>query len=182
FMVGLLVLVLLAAGAVVARIWVNTQYFVGSGESGEVAIFQGVRGSVLGLSLNSQLEGSCAPAEAATCDKFFVDDLEQFGKDEVRSGSNTFDNIVAARAFVSELRKKFGLPNCDELVPTPTPGTSAPPEPGQPPGGVAQPTTAPPVATSPVQPTESAAPTTTKEAPQPGLNCRKPRDEDKDGG
>ncbi|HVK20343.1 MAG TPA: PP2C family serine/threonine-protein phosphatase [Actinokineospora sp.] len=179
-----LILLLLAAGAVAARLWVNNQFFVGEGENGEIAIFQGVRGSVLGLSLNSQREGSCDPAAAATCDKFYVDDLEQFGKDEVRSGSNTFDNISGARDYVRELRSKFGLPDCADLVKQTDPGTTTQTtEPGVPPQ--APTTTQPGVATSNVVPTttETATPTTTsKVTPQPKVNCREPRAEDKGGG
>ncbi len=189
--IGLLVvLVLLAAGAVAAKFWVNNQYFVGEGDGGEIAIFQGVRGNVLGLSLNSQLQGSCDPAAAATCDRFYVEDLEQFGKDEVRSGSNTFDNIVAAREFVRELRSKFGLPDCADLTAKPTaPTTTTAPgeQPGTPPGGTAQPTSAPGapvVTTTPAAPTTtgSAAPSNAQVQPEPGVNCRTPRAEDKGGG
>ncbi|MGQ0839945.1 PP2C family protein-serine/threonine phosphatase [Actinokineospora sp.] len=180
---AVLVLLLLGAGAVAARIWVNNQYFVGEGDGGEIAIFQGVRGSVLGLSLNSQLEGSCDPAAAATCDRFFVDDLEEFGKGEVRGGSNTFDNLVAAREFVRELRVKFGLPDCQPITtqpPTTPPTTSV--QPGQPPGGSAQPTESVPTApTTVAQPSESTS-ATSQIQPEPGVNCRKPRTEDKGGG
>ncbi|MGX7823719.1 PP2C family protein-serine/threonine phosphatase [Actinokineospora sp. 24-640] len=164
--ISVLVLVLLAAAAVAARIWVNNQYFVGEGGSGEVAVFQGVRGSVLGLSLNSQVEGSCA--QLPQCDRLFVDDLEQFGKDEVRNGSNTFDSITAAREFLSGLRHRFWLPTCADLArqltPVEQPATG-------PVGGSAQPGTTSVVETTP-PPTTSAVGRT----PQPGVNCREPRD------
>ncbi|GAA2990303.1 PP2C family protein-serine/threonine phosphatase [Actinokineospora diospyrosa] len=186
----LLLLVLLGAGAVAARIWVNNQYFVGEGDGGEIAIFQGVRGSVLGLSLNSQLQGSCDP-NAAACDKFYVDDLEQFGKEEVRNGNNTFGNIVEAREFVRGLRSKFGLPDCDTLVKqtetttttTPAPGTP----PNQQPGSTTTPgfpttTTTTPLVTTTDSSTTGTAQTSEQVQPQPGVNCRNPRDEDKGGG
>ncbi|MGH3858048.1 PP2C family protein-serine/threonine phosphatase [Actinokineospora sp.] len=179
---SLLVLLLLVAGAIAARLWVNNQYFVGEGDNGEIAIFQGVRGSVLGLSLNSQREGSCDPATAGTCDKFYVDDLEQFGKDEVRSGSITFDNIVGAREFVRELRSKFGLPDCADLAKNTTPPATTPTttQPVQPPETTSEPN----VATSNIAPptTTTAGPTAGQVTPEPGVNCRKPRDEDKGGG
>ncbi|GLZ41308.1 protein phosphatase 2C domain-containing protein [Actinokineospora sp. NBRC 105648] len=200
-LIGLaLVLVLLAAGAVAARIWVNNQYFVGEGDNGEIAIFQGVRGSVLGLSLNSQLQGSCDPA-TTTCDRFYVNDLDQFGKDEVRSGSNTFGNIVDAREFVRGLRSRFGLPDCADLAaqqssttatatPTTTTATTATTteQPGTPPGqldpsagATTSPTAGLPTATSEIVPTGTAAPTSSQVVPQAGVNCRNPR-EDKGGG
>ncbi|CRK60748.1 Serine/threonine phosphatase PPP [Alloactinosynnema sp. L-07] len=180
---SVLILLLLAAGAIAARLWVNNQFFVGEGDNGEIAIFQGVRGSVLGLSLNSQREGSCDPAAAATCDKFYVDDLEQFGKDEVRSGSNTFDNIVEAREFVRDLRSKFGLPDCADLAKQTTTQPSQTTEPGVPPQAPVTTTTG--AATSNVAPpttTGTAAPTTSQVTPQPKVNCREPRAEDKGGG
>ncbi|SES48954.1 PP2C family protein-serine/threonine phosphatase [Actinokineospora terrae] len=182
----LLLLVLLGSGAVAARIWVNNQYFVGEGDGGEIAIFQGVRGSVLGLSLNSQLQGSCDP-NVATCDKFYVDDLEQFGKEEVRNGNNTFGNIVEAREFVRGLRSKFGLPDCDSLVTSPsTPTTTT--EPGTQPGQLTSttnplaPTSDQVATTTPTLPGTSSAQTSEQVEPQPGVNCRNPRDEDKGGG
>ncbi|WP_026421824.1 PP2C family protein-serine/threonine phosphatase [Actinokineospora inagensis] len=183
--VGLaLLLVLLGAGAVAARIWVNNQYFVGEGDAGEIAIFQGVRGSVLGLSLNSQLQGSCDP-NAATCDKFYVDDLEQVGKDEVRSGTNTFGNVVDAREFVRELRSKFGLPDCADLAARQTTTTPAP-TPGQQPGIPVQPTTTvttqAPVPTTEVVTTAETTATASSGRPEPGVNCRNPRGDGKGGG
>jgi protein phosphatase len=179
-MATLVALLLLAAGAVAAKLWVNNQYFVGEGANGEIAIFQGVRGSVLGLSLNSQREGSCDPAAATTCDKFYVSDLEQFGKDEVRSGTLNFDNIVSAREYVRELRSKFGLTDCATMAKQNQTAQETT-EPGQPPQAPIEPTQ--PTESVVAQPTsETAAPSSGKAIPEPGVNCRKPRDEDKGGG
>ncbi|PPK68127.1 protein phosphatase 2C domain-containing protein [Actinokineospora auranticolor] len=186
----LLLLVLLVAGVVAARIWVDNQYFVGEGRDGEIAIFQGVRGSVLGLSLNSQMEGSCDPRTSG-CDRYYVDDLEQFGKNEVRTGSNTFSNPADAREFVQELRSRFGLPDCADLVarqnPVPNPGeqttttTTVPVTTTTPvPGGTEVATTT--VATTTPPATTGSATSTVRDQPQPGVNCRNPRAEDEGGG
>ncbi|WP_018686935.1 PP2C family protein-serine/threonine phosphatase [Actinokineospora enzanensis] len=196
----LLLLVLLAAGVVAAKIWVDNQYFVGEGDDGEIAIFQGVRGNVLGLSLNSQKQGSCDPT-LTRCDRFYVDDLMQFGKEEVRSGNNHFTSEKAARDFIQELRRTYGLPNCDTLntpqTTTPAPTTTTVPE------ATTAPVTTTPITTTPITttPMTTTAPVTTStegtpgtttapgtasssvvETPQPGVNCRNPHTEDKGGG
>ncbi|GGS18801.1 PP2C family protein-serine/threonine phosphatase [Actinokineospora fastidiosa] len=178
--ISVIVLILLVAGAVAARLWVNNQYFVGEGADGEVAVFQGVRGSVLGLSLNSQLEGSCGVEPQ--CDRLFVDDMEQFGKDEVRNGSNSFDSVAAARGFLSELRHKFWLPTCADFTAQQTPEQPA----TGPAGGSAQPTgqattttAAAPTTTAGTATTQApgtTAQSTVERTPQPGVNCREPRD------
>ena len=108
-----IVALLIAAGTVAAIIAVNRQYFVGEGNNGEIAIFQGVRGSILGISLNNQVQGSCDPA--ATCDKRYVVDLEPAGQDYVRSGTESFQSIREAREFIQDLRTRYGLPSCDEF-------------------------------------------------------------------
>lgn len=176
----LVIATLLAAGGVAGIIAVNRQYFVGEGEGGEIAIFQGVRGSVLGISLNRQVQGSCDP-NVSTCDKRYVDDLEEFGQGLVRSGEESFDSIAQARQFIQELRTRYGLPSCEELKrqqerqggqPAQTTTSPSPPaqpsQPSQPPTGGA---TSAPTATS----------TPGKLTPTPGVNCRKPH-EDKGGG
>jgi hypothetical protein len=168
----LVITMLVAAGAIAAIIAVNRQYFVGEGENGEIAIFQGVRGSILGISLNKQVQGSCDPA--ATCDKRYVDDLQPAGKDSVRSGTESFQNIREAREFIQDLRTKYGLPSCEEYVRRQE----------RQPGG--QTTTVPPPAetgaTQPPVTTTEVLPPPRPEDPKPGENCRKPRAEDRGGG
>ena len=53
----LAVVAVLVAGAVLARVWVLQQYYVGA-ESDRVTIFQGVRGTVLGIPLQQVAEQS----------------------------------------------------------------------------------------------------------------------------
>ena len=166
FAIILSVLVLLGGGAVATWVVVNQQYFVGEAENGEIAIFQGVRGSVFGISLNNQVQGSCDP-NIPTCNKFYVEDLKQLGRDAVRSGTESFDSIPAARQFIQDLRTKYPLPTCEQLTKRQdrAPVTTSTP----PPAG-----------------TTSTAPTTTTESPEatepePGVNCREPRENEGGG-
>ncbi|OLR95541.1 PP2C family protein-serine/threonine phosphatase [Actinokineospora bangkokensis] len=171
---ALLLVLLLGAGAVGVRYWVNSQYFIGEGTGGEVAIFQGIQGSVLGLSLNSQVQGSCGPTDSTPCEKLYVDDLNSIGQDVVRSGRNVATSIDDARDKLKQLRTNR-LPLCDE------PDQSATEAPGLPPGvGQATPTTTPaPPTTTPALTTTTATPSTS--AAQ-SADCRTPRDTDKGGG
>jgi serine/threonine protein phosphatase PrpC len=176
FALVFVVLLLLATGGVATWVVVNKQYFVGEADDGEIAIFQGVRGSIFGVSLNRQVQGSCDPA-VPTCGKFYVDDLKELGRDAVREGTESFDNIPEARQFIRDLRTKYPLPPCDTLMKqqernagqpsgTPTPGQTT--------------TTTPPAGQS-----SGAAPTTTtggqasddtRVEAEPGVNCREPRE------
>ena len=174
FVLLALVLVVLIGGAIATWVVVNKQYFVGEADDGEIAIFQGVRGSVFGISLNTQVQGSCDPG-GPPCDKFYVDDLRQLGRDAVLSGTESFDNVPAARRFIEDLRTKYPLPTCDTLsdeaeqpAGTPTPGK--PTSPARPPAGKPSATNSstPPTTSTPVE-------------PDPGVNCREPR-RDEGGG
>jgi protein phosphatase len=146
---------------------VNSQYFIGEGPGGEVSVYQGIEGSMLGLSLNSQVEGSCAP-DAARCDKLLVADLNSFGQDVVRTGRLTAESLPDARKQITELRLNYQLGPCAPTTSTPstTPPTSTTPPvdaPGLPPGGQTgggqTATTSPTAPTSPTSPTSSTAPT-----------------------
>jgi PPM family protein phosphatase len=140
-----------------------------------------VRGSVFGVSLNRQVQGSCDP-EVTTCDKFYVDDLRQLGKETVRSGSESFDNIPDARNFIQDLRTKFPLPTCesmvrqqDEQVGQPTQPTAPSTPPSTPPRGGGS-------TASSTPPSESATGTSPEpEEPEPGVNCREPRGDEGGG-
>lgn len=172
FAIIFVVLLLLSGGAVATWVVVNKQYFVGEADDGEIAIFQGVRGSIFGFSLNRQVQGSCDPAVPA-CDKFYVDDLKQLGREAVREGTSSFDNIPDARQFIRELRTEYPLPPCDTLIKqqersanqttTPTTTTTTAP----PPTGLTTTTPAPTTTTGDAQETIEA---------KPGENCREPRE------
>jgi serine/threonine protein phosphatase PrpC len=185
----LVVLVLLAAGAVVVRYWVLRQYFVGETGNGEIVVYQGVRGSVLGLPLQRQVEGSCDPAPAV-CTKLYIDDLNQTGRQTVKDGGTYYDKVEDAKSFVDTLRRenRFTL-SCAELSAqqSATPTTSSKAKPttttkaaGQPGGGATQGPTAPRTTTTTATPT-TATPPPGNQAPQPGVNCRPPHDGDGGG-
>jgi protein phosphatase len=168
FAIVFVVLLLVAGGGVATWIVVNKQYFVGEADDGEIAIFQGVRGSIFGISLNREVQGSCDPA-VPTCEKFYVEDLKQLGREAVREGTESFDNIPSARNFIRELRTKYPLPTCESLQKqqersqgqtTPPPATTTT---GQPTGGTAT-----------GQPSGSSTPQSVE--PKPGENCRSPRE------
>lgn len=187
----LVTLGLLVGGLFLIRYFVMKNYFVGEAGDGEIAVFQGVPGEVLGVSLNRQIQGSCDPA-VTTCDQRFVDQLDQAGQQIVRNGGNTYENIDEARQFINRLRTENVLPPCttppsSSTPPTsgtaPTPPTSQPTQPVPPtqqPGGNGQPPAGlqPPATPTTTAPTSDTAPTL--RAPEPGVDCRP--EHDKDGG
>jgi protein phosphatase len=168
FVLLALVLVVLVGGAIATWVVVNKQYFVGEADDGEIAVFQGVRGSIFGISLNDQVQGSCDP-DASACDRFYVDDLRQLGRDAVRSSTESFDSIPDARQFIQDLRTKYPLPTCQSLDKQDQQvGDPAPPATTKPPAG--KPTKPPGTAPS-SPPSSSSEPV----EPDPGVNCRQPR-------
>jgi protein phosphatase len=156
-------LVLLVGGGALARLWVLQQYFVGD-DAEQVAIYQGVRGDVLGIPLNQVAERTDVALES----------LPQADRRTVLDGITASDGLDGARGVVERLRNRM-LPPCSELEP-PAPQVVVPPPP--PPA----PTVAPlPPAGDPNLPGGVAAPTLTptpeltplpSETPRPGLNCR----------
>ncbi|MFC4854864.1 PP2C family protein-serine/threonine phosphatase [Actinophytocola glycyrrhizae] len=173
FALVFVVLLLLAGGGVATWVVVNKQYFVGEADDGEIAIFQGVRGSIFGVSLNRQVQGSCDPT-VPSCPKFYVDDLKELGRDTVRESTESFDNIPDAREFIRDLRTKYPLPPCETLQKqqeraqgqTTTPAPRQTTTPGQPTG--TNPTTTTGETTSEASDTQVE--------PKPGVNCREPRE------
>jgi protein phosphatase len=176
FAIVFVVLLLLAGGAVATWVVVNKQYFVGESDDGEIAIFQGVRGSIFGISLNRQVQGSCDPG-VPTCDKFYVEDLKELGRETVRDGTESFDNIPSARQFISDLRTEYPLPTCESVIKesersqtgtgttttTTTTGTSTPSSP-------------PATGTGTTTTTDPSGEAKQPEEPKPGVNCRQPRE------
>jgi serine/threonine protein phosphatase PrpC len=167
----LAVLAVLAGGVVLARMWVLQQYYVGVHDD-HVAIYQGVRGSVLGLPLQQLAEQS----------DIALTDLPEATRNTVRDGILVTDGgLPAAEARVTRLRATM-------LAPCPAPGLSAPSAALIPPTDPALAAPAPPAAVQPdlaqpdpAQPSAAApgdavpgvdtTPLPTV-APQPGLNCR----------
>ncbi|HKS46643.1 MAG TPA: protein phosphatase 2C domain-containing protein [Amycolatopsis sp.] len=131
-----LVLVLLAAGGIATRYFVLSQYYVGEGTDSEVAIFRGVPGSVLGIQLHEQAEGSC-PAGSTMCDKLLVTQLQQDAQTAVRNGVKK-DSLQASRDYINNFLRYKTLQDCAPSQPAGQGASSAPPPP----------TTLPPASTS----------------------------------
>jgi protein phosphatase len=165
-----LLVVLIGAGAL-ARLWVLQQYYVGV-SGNQLAIYQGVRGSVLGIPLQNLREGSCPPG-AAGCTELSLDDLQETARSAVRDGIISGNGLQGARATVARLRADEMLPPCP-VTPPPAPANNAAPagngNHGAPPTGAKPP---------PGQGANAGAPTQTPETttlpsvpPQPGKTCR----------
>ncbi|MQA10585.1 MAG: protein phosphatase [Pseudonocardiaceae bacterium] len=152
-----LVLLLLAGGAITTRYFVMNQYYVGEGQNGEIAIYQGVRGSVLGIDLHKEIQGSCDPA-VPDCEKVYVNELEQSARQTVRAGQPQ-ESLQEAREFITRMRLSNRLPECE------------PPPKNQPrPGGANRPNG------RGDQPTETTTPRPEQQEEQrPGVDCRQPR-------
>ncbi|HXV91668.1 MAG TPA: protein phosphatase 2C domain-containing protein, partial [Pseudonocardia sp.] len=120
----LAVLVLLAGGVVLARALVFQQYYVGA-DGEQVVIYQGVRGSVLGLPLQQVAERT----------DMQLDDLPEDARNSVRSGIFASDGLSGARQTVDRLRERMLAP-CPEpattgSAPARQPSTGVEPGPGQ---------------------------------------------------
>lgn len=162
-------LVGVAGSAIAGYWWVMRQYYVSAQPDGRVAIYQGVRGEVLGLPLHRVAETSCRP-EARDCEQISLSDLKPAVRAEVERGI-TVVGLQGARETVSRLRTEQLLPPCSGIgpgnrsgtgtrAPGATPTTTAPPSPV--PG---EPFPLPP-------PQETGTPLSTA-TPVPGIDCRR---------
>ncbi len=166
--------VLVAAGSVL----VLGQYYVGATGSGEVAVFQGVRGKVFGLPLHTQAEGSCRDG-ARGCEPILLRDLQPFARMNVRRGMLSSAGLDGAREIIGRLRTNDLLPLCpppgaatgsSELRASPSLPTTVTPAP---------PTTGPTAAPSTglsgqhpePEPTTTGTPLPEKPS-EPGVDCR----------
>ncbi|MEV5715423.1 PP2C family serine/threonine-protein phosphatase [Amycolatopsis mediterranei] len=152
---ALVVLVVLAAAAIATRYFVLSQYYVGEGADGEVVIYRGVPGSILGIDLHAYEQGSCPPSQVCT-DKLRVTQLQEDARLAVQNGVKK-DNLDEARKYIDDflqLRKR--LNNC------------------APAGG--QPSTTPPPSVTPTTtPSAPAGSTAPSSANQPaGRDCSTP--------
>ena len=132
----------LVSGALLARMWVYQQYYVGVYD-GRVAIFQGVRGTVpvLGIALN----------ELAQQTDVALDDLPESLRQQVEEGILVRDGLESAQATVERLRSQvvkvcpvptptpLGVPGAQPAQPTPAPDPALPPPPTPTPTPFAQP-------------------------------------------
>jgi PPM family protein phosphatase len=171
------VLAVLAGGGALARAWVLQQYYVGAND-GHVAIFQGVRGSVLGLPLQHMVEQS----------DIALTDLPEATRNTVQDGLLVSEGgLGGARTRVDMLRGSLLVPcsalNAPKATPAPAAApsaapplpvpTAAQPVPTDPALAAPSPTGVPPTggAALPVPPGGDTTPLPTV-APEPGLNCR----------
>ncbi|MEV0082461.1 PP2C family serine/threonine-protein phosphatase [Saccharopolyspora sp. NPDC050642] len=154
------VLIVLAAIALVGRWWVLNQYYIGANRADEVVIYQGVQGSMLGVSLNWQVETSCPADSAQDCTPIKVTDLQEAQRPDVRNGITEVNGLQEAREAMRRLRMTALLPECQQPE-TPTPPPVQQPQPPQVPPGQPQ----------PPESTPDATPLQTEEQ-KPGVTCR----------
>jgi protein phosphatase len=140
------VLAVLVAGGLLGRMLVMQEYYV-SADAGQVVIFQGVPGEVLGVPLHSVAERT----------DIALDDLPETERSQVRDGIPTENGLVGARGLVDRLRDRM-LEPCPPPQP-PQPVEALPPAPPVTDPNVPLP---PPVDTTPL-PTP---------VPLPGTTCR----------
>ena len=155
----LAVLAVLVGGAALTRIWVLQQYFVGV-DAEHVVIFQGVRGSVLGVPLHRVTERS----------DIAVTDLPETERSQVNEGINASDGLEDARRLVERLR---GL----MLEPCPPPAPPRPARPGVAGAGPRRPRIRPPGRTRPWcrRVPRSTRPCHPRWTPHPCPRCRPSR-------
>jgi protein phosphatase len=121
---SLVVLIVLAAAAVTTRFFVLSQYYVGEGANQEVVIFRGVPGSILGIDLHKQEQGSCIAG--TVCDVLRVPELQEAARIAVRDGVKK-DNLDEARNYIDVFLRGHklitdcvGQPNTGQPSPTST--------------------------------------------------------------
>jgi PPM family protein phosphatase len=133
---GLVVLIVLAAAAITTRFFVLSQYYVGEGANQEVVIFRGVPGSILGVDLHRQEQGSCI--QDTVCDVLRVPELQEAARVTVRDGVKV-NSLDEARNFIDVFLRGHkliadcppgqptGPPTSDSPLPPPTSDTAVPP-------------------------------------------------------
>jgi protein phosphatase len=146
-----LALIVLAGAAIATRYFVLSQYYVGAGANQEVVIYRGVPGSILGIKLQSQEQGSCAPQQTV-CQTLRLPALQEDARTAVTNGVKK-DSLDEARKYIDDfLRTQKQLTDCS----------------GQPSGG--QPTSVLPSPTS----TSPTAPSTAAQGQAAGRDCSAP--------
>ncbi|MBA8827632.1 protein phosphatase [Saccharopolyspora lacisalsi] len=182
------ILVVLAGMVFAGRWWVFNQYFIGVNRADEVVIFQGVQGSMLGISLHRQVEKSCPPGAAESCRPIGIKDLKQAQRPDVRNGNIPVNGLDNAREAIRNLRMRALLPECEKSDPPPSdqppqpPNSSGQPNPptdpnkpgpptasGQPPNAPGATDTTPPSSSSTVVGSATPLETATQ---TPGVTCR----------
>jgi len=126
-LVTIVALAMLLAGTLAGRVLLFRYYYVGESQ-GQVVIYRGLKGSVLGVPLHQVYETACPPAEAG-CEPIPLSDLQQTAQVRVRDGFAEVDSLEEARADVRRLRTEQMLPPCPRAEPSPgqtSPGQTSP--------------------------------------------------------
>jgi protein phosphatase len=123
FAIIFVLLLLTAVVAVGGKLWLNTQYYVGATEDGQVAIFRGLNGTVLGFKLSSKVEDSCPPGSTG-CSPITLKDLQEAGRKTITAGIRSDHGLDGARAAVRLLRTEYILPLCKDTSSTSTTTTT----------------------------------------------------------
>ncbi|HEX7301998.1 PP2C family serine/threonine-protein phosphatase [Lentzea sp.] len=170
-----IVFVLLLLAAVVAvggKLWLNTQFYVGATEDGQVAIFRGLNGSVLGFKLSSKVEDSCPPGSTG-CTPITLKDLQEAGRKTITAGIRSDNGLDGARAAVRLLRTEHMLPLCKDTSTTSTTTTTTPPTTTSTPSSSGATTTSTPSSSgSPNPETGTTEPSLTPSQQKLGVDCR----------
>ncbi|MFS8100378.1 protein phosphatase 2C domain-containing protein [Lentzea alba] len=164
FAIIFVLLLLTGALAVGGKLWLNTQFYVGATEDGQVAIFRGLNGSVLGFKLSSKVEDSCPPGSTG-CTPITLKDLQEAGRKTITAGIRSDNGLDGARAAVRLLRTEHMLPLCKDTSSTTTPNTTP-----SNPTGSSTPTGTPPANGSPD--TGATEPPPTPSGQKVGVECR----------
>ncbi|MGH3897885.1 MAG: protein phosphatase, partial [Pseudonocardiaceae bacterium] len=167
-LIGLSVLfVVFGVVAAIGSTLVLGQYYVGATRSGEVVVFQGVRGQVFGLPLHAQAEGSCRDG-VRRCETIYLQGLQPHVRTDVRRGMISNNGLDGAREIIGRLRTKDLLPPCLRASPgtQEQPSTPSPPTttntPGQFDGGQSGQHPEPEITGTPIP----------EQPAEPGLDCR----------
>lgn len=163
FAIIFVLLLLTGAVAVGGKLWLNTQYYVGATEDGQVAIFRGLNGSVLGFKLSSKVEDSCPPGSTG-CTPITLKDLQEAGRKTITAGIRSDNGIDGARAAVRLLRTEHMLPLCKDTSSTSS-TTTTPTTPSSDPN-------TPPPNGSPNPDTGTTDPSPTPTGQKVGVECR----------
>ncbi|WP_020499436.1 PP2C family protein-serine/threonine phosphatase [Sciscionella marina] len=119
------VLLVLGAGVVLTRWLVLQQYYVGADpQSGEISVYQGVRGEFLGISLHQKVQGTCEQG-TGNCERRFLNDFKLGARDQLRQGIPVQGGLQAAQRKIVDLNQDQLLPACNQPGQQPAPGGDA---------------------------------------------------------
>jgi len=177
-LVAIVALAMVLAGTLAGRVLLFRYYYVGE-SAGQVVIYRGLKGTVLGVPLHQVYETACPAPTEAGCEEIPLTDLQQTAQLRVRDGFAEVGSLEQARADVRRLRTEQMLPPCPRAGDPTTPPTSPTSPPTTSAGALptgSVPTSAPGAAEQPtltggvIQPTQTATPSAPAQVP--GKDCR----------